>query len=476
MKSIYKYLIVPFCLVAALCLAVGCSEEYKYDTDYSSYDNVSLKINLVDENDVLSVKLANKTHAITIAVTPEDVFIDSKAYIYEVKDASIASVADDGMITLLKVGTTTLTAKFRGNQEISTSCTLEVQPTFVSELKVTGTDIRVEEGKELDLAQFVVAIPSDADNQILRYEVKAGSEELAEIAEGSSVVKALRKGTATIVVSTTDGSELSTEMTVEVTGKIPVERIDLNNAANLNGKNAPVGQVFNLGALVTVYPSNASEQTLAFELVAGNAEVDENGVVRTTGEGEVEIKISATDEFQEATPQTIKFTVDPSLTLFERSLWFVDTSIVYANGKNYTTDKATGNPEHAIDGNNSTYLALTKPGKKFNEEVTPAGHVLFFVVDMKAAQDFNYFKFRHRDNNKNFQIYKISMYGSNDNENYTVIQEDIVIGPREDKESLEIEQSVAPQSKYRYIKVEFKDWNKDAGLNVCVAEFNVGKK
>lgn len=476
MKSIYKYLIVPFCLVAALCLAVGCSEEYKYDTDYSSYDNVSLKINLVDENDVLSVKLANKTHAITIAVTPEDVFIDSKAYIYEVKDASIASVADDGMITLLKVGTTTLTAKFRGNQEISTSCTLEVQPTFVSELKVTGTDIRVEEGKELDLAQFVVAIPSDADNQILRYEVKAGSEELAEIAEGSSVVKALRKGTATIVVSTTDGSELSTEMTVEVTGKIPVERIDLNNAANLNGKNAPVGQVFNLGALVTVYPSNASEQKLAYELVAGNAEVDENGVVRTTGEGEVEIKISATDEFQEATPQTIKFTVDPSLTLFERSLWFVDTSIVYANGKNYTTDKATGNPEHAIDGNNSTYLALTKPGKKFNEEVTPAGHVLFFVVDMKEAQDFNYFKFRHRDNNKNFQIYKISMYGSNDNENYTVIQEDIVIGPREGKESLEIEQSVAPQSKYRYIKVEFKDWYKDAGLNVCVAEFNVGKK
>lgn len=476
MKSIYKYLIVPFCLVAALCLAVGCSEEYKYDTDYSSYDNVSLKINLVDENNVLSVKLANGTHAITIAVTPEDVFIDSKAYIYEVKDASIASVADDGMITLLKVGTTTLTAKFRGNQEISTSCTLEVQPTFVSELKVTSTDIRVEEGKELDLAPFVVAIPSDADNRNLRYEVKAGSEDLVEIAEGSSVVKALNKGTATIVVSTTDGSELSTEMTVEVTGKIPVERIDLNNAANLNGKKAPVGQVFNLGALVTVYPSNASEQTLAYELVAGNAEVDENGVVRTTGEGEVEIKISATDEFQEATPQTIKFTVDPSLTLFERSLWFVDTSIVYANGKNYTTDKATGNPEHAIDGNNSTYLALTKPGKRFNEEVTPAGHVLFFVVDMKAAQDFNYFKFRHRDNNKNFQIYKISMYGSNDNENYTVIQEDIVIGPREDKESLEIEQSVAPQSNYRYIKVEFKDWNKDAGLNVCVAEFNVGKK
>lgn len=477
MKLIYNYLKGSFCLIAALLLVMGCSEKYEYNADYSFYDNVTLKVNLVDENDVLTVKLANKIHLLTIATAPDDVFIASTAYIYELDDTSIATIEVDGTMKLLKVGETKLTVKFRGNQNISTTCTLRVEPTLISELIVAeGSGIKVEEGKTLDLARYIAIIPSDADNQNLRYEVKAGSEELVEIAEGSSVVNALSKGTATIVVTATDGSEVSTEMTVEVTGKIPVERIDLNNAANLNGKQAPVGQVFNLGALVTVYPSNASEQTLAYELVAGNAEVDENGVVRTTGEGEVEIRISATDEFQEAAPQTIKFTVDASLTLFDRSLWFVDTSIVYSNGKNYTTDKSTGNPEHAIDGDNSTYLALTKPGKKFNEEITPAGHVLFFVVDMKAAQDFNYFKFRHRDNNKNFQIYKISMYGSNDNENYTVIQEDIVIGPREGKESLEIEQSVAPQSKYRYIKVEFKDWYKDAGLNVCVAEFNVGKK
>ena len=164
-----------------------------------------------------------------------------------------------------------------------------------------------------------------------------------------------------------------------------------------------------------------------------------------------------------------------TLSLIHISLWFVDTSIVYANGKNYTTDNATGNPEHAIDGKDNTYLALTKPGKKYNQEVTPADHVLFFVVDMKAEQEFNYFKYKHRNNNKNFQIFKISMYGSNDNENYTVIQEDIVLGPQTDSKLLEIEQSVA-LSKCRYIKVEFKDWYKDDGTNVCVAEFNVGKK
>ena len=100
MKPIYNYLKSSFCLIAVLL--VSCTEEYKYNTDYSFYEGVTLKMDLVDENNVLSVRLANSSHALTISVTPDDVFIDSKAYIYEVEDESIASVAEDGMITLLK--------------------------------------------------------------------------------------------------------------------------------------------------------------------------------------------------------------------------------------------------------------------------------------------------------------------------------------------------------------------------------------
>lgn len=475
MKSIYKNLIGSFCLIAALLLAIGCSEEYKYNTDYSFHDGVTLKVNLVDANNVLSVKLANKTHALTIAVTPEDVFIDSKAYIYELSDNSIASVALNGTLTLLKVGATTLTVKFRGNQEIATSCKLVVEPTLVSDVIIAeGSDIRVEEEKTLDLAQYVSVIPSSADNKTLLYTVKEGSTEYAEIVEGS-IVKGLQKGTATIVVSATDGSEISKELTLQVTGKIPVSEIRLSNVANLEGKTVAIGQTFNLGAYVTAYPTNASNQVLAYELVAGEGVIsmDANGVVKTLAAGDVEIKISATDEFQEATPQTIKFKVSESQTLFERSLWFVDTSIVYANGNNYTADNTTGKPEHLIDGSNSTYLALTKPGKKYNAEITPADHVLFFVVDMNAEQEFNYFYYRHRNTTVNFQVYAISMFGSNDNENFTAIEEDIVLGGP--GYAVELTKDL-PLSKFRYIKVEFRDWNRNAGTNATIAEFNVGKK
>lgn len=475
MKSIYKYLKVPFCLVAALWLAVGCSEEYKYDTDYSSYDNVSLKINLVDENDVLSVKLANKTHALTVAVTPENVFIDSKAYIYEVEDPSIASVADDGMITLLKVGKTALTVKFRGNQEISASCTLEVQPTFVKELKVTGTDIRVEEGKELDLAPFVVAIPSDADNKKLRYEVKVGSEELVEIAEGSSVVKALNKGTATIVVTTTDGSGVSTELSLEVTGKIPVSEIVMGRAANLEGKTFAVGQVFDLGSILSVLPTNASDPTLVYELVSGEGVVTlENGVVKTINSGTVKIKISAADGFEVATPQTIQFTVDANQTWFERALWKIDSSIVFSNGHNYTADGNNGPLELALDGNAGTYLALTKPDKNYDGHATPKGHQLFVIVDLTAEQEFNYFQYVHRNNNKNFQVWNLALYGSNDNMDFTLIEKDIPVGPN--TTSPYKYEGAIPDAKYRYIKLEFSTFDPTNGYNLCIAEFNVCKK
>lgn len=475
MKSIYNNLIGSFCLIAVLLLAIGCSEEYKYNTDYSFHDGVTLKVNLVDENNKLSVKLANKTHALTIAVTPEDVFIDSKAYIYELSDNSIASVALNGTLTLLKVGETTLTVKFRGNQEIATSCKLVVEPTLVSDVIIAeGSDIRVEEEKTLDLAQYVSVIPSSADNKALLYTVKEGSTEYAEIVEGS-IVKGLQKGTATIIVSATDGSEISKELTLQVTGKIPVSEIRLSNVAKLEAKTVAIGQTFNLGAYVTAYPTNASNQILDYEIVAGEGVIsmDANGVVKTLAAGDVEIKISVTDEFQEAAPQTIKFKVSESLTLFERSLWFVDTSIVYANGNNYTEDGTTGKPEHLIDGSNSTYLALTKPGKKYNAEITPADHVLFFVVDMNAEQEFNYFYYRHRNTTVNFQVYAISMFGSNDNENFTAIEEDIVLGGP--GYAVELTKDIA-LSKYRYIKVVFRDWNRNAGTNATIAEFNVGKK
>lgn len=483
MKSIYNYLKGSFCLIAVLLLVMGCSEKYEYDTDYSFYDNVTLKVNLVDENDVLAVRLANKTHLLTIATVPEDVFIASTAYIYELADNSIASISIDGTLTLHKVGETKLTVKFRGNQNISTSCTLRVEPTLISDLIVAeGNGIKVEEGKTLDLARYVAIIPSDADNQNLRYEVKTGSENFVRIDEGSSIVNALSKGTATIVVSATDDSGVSTELTVEVTGKIPVEEIILGRAGNLTGKTFAIGQIFDIGSVLTVEPANASDPTLVYELVSGDGVVTldaENGIVTTIGTGDAEIKISAHDGFEEAVPQVIKFKVDGSLTWYERAFWFVDTEVIYDKGDNYVPDNAGGGqPEKLIDGNANSFFALTKPTKGAYDgfHAHPKDALFGFIVDLGGRYEFNQLKWTHRNSSNvttNFQAFKIKVFGSDDNENWTVLEESM------DTKSPGVAEKELPLSAtyiYRYIKVEYIDYDTQNGSLLCVAEFNVGKK
>jgi hypothetical protein len=175
-----------------------------------------------------------------------------------------------------------------------------------------------------------------------------------------------------------------------------------------------------------------------------------------------------------APAQTIKFTVDAAQSWFERALWKIDSSIKFSNGNNYTTDGSNGPLELALDGKTGTYLALTKPGKDYNGHKTPNGHQLFVVVDLTAEQEFNYFQYVHRNNNKNFQVWNLTMYGSNDNENFTLIKKDIPVGPNTTS-PFKYEGAI-PDAKCRYIKLEFSTFDPTNGYNLCIAEFNVCKK
>lgn len=482
MKSIYKYLTGSISLITTLLVVISCSSEYEYKTDYSSYKDVKLNVELVDDNNVLNVKRANGTHVLTIGVTPADVFIDSKAYIYEISDKTIATAEKDGTLNLLKVGETTITVKFRGNQEIFTTCTLKVAPTLVTELKVSTRTISVEEGKTLDLTEYINAIPLSADNTVLNFVVKEGYEEIAEVTEGSTVF-GKQKGTAVIVATTTDGSNLSAEMTVNVTGKIPVSEIKLNAVDKLQGKTIGINQNFNLSSAIKVLPSNASNPILKYKVTEGSntVSIDENtGLFTTLAPGNVKIKVETTDGsgiFSE-----LSFSVDNTIKFFEPALWIPDTSIRYSkNGQNYVTDGNTGMPEHLFDGSTTTFLSLVKPGKTYDGyKADPISTPLYFTIDMGAPNKFNCIKWAHRsiNNYPYLRAWGIAMYGSNDGVSYTEIKSNIDIPYSSNAAPLEID---IPESEYRYIKVQYTKWSdiaggEKSGSSIQVAEFNLGKK
>ena len=65
------------------------------------------------------------------------------------------------------------------------------------------------------------------------------------------------------------------------------------------------------------------------------------------------------------------------------------------------------------------------------------------------------------------------MSGSDDKVNYTVLEESMAT---KSTSNVEIELPLSGTYTHRYIKVEYTDYDPTNGSNLCVAEFNVGKK
>ncbi|HEX7755719.1 MAG TPA: discoidin domain-containing protein, partial [Niabella sp.] len=123
---------------------------------------------------------------------------------------------------------------------------------------------------------------------------------------------------------------------------------------------------------------------------------------------------------------------------------------------------ATGNPEGnslsaAIDGDLATNFCLVRPGKTSGTTTkvsVPSGAAIYFTVDMKTAQEVNYFRIRHRDLTQAFiRWYAFDeIQGSNDGTNFEVIASNVVIP---DAATASLQESVnilLPRSKYRYLR------------------------
>lgn len=269
------------------------------------------------------------------------------------------------------------------------------------------------------------------------------------------------------------------ELVVEQ-GKAPavlVESIDksaMPESININ-------EMLDLNTVVKVLPANASYQNLIFTLAEGSealVELSESGVVTGIAAGEAKINVAAVDESEVTDVITLNIIGNIRLN---RDSWTVSTSIIYKNGNNYVTDGSTGNPEHLFDNKTTTYLSLVKPGKTYGSDYTAGGknEPLYFVVDMGVKQDFNYFTWMHRSSNSyNYlRVWGISMYGSNDGQNFTEIKLNIDIPYDNNTDEIAID---IPESNYRYVKVQLVNWSDlngtTSGSTLQIAEFGLGRK
>lgn len=259
------------------------------------------------------------------------------------------------------------------------------------------------------------------------------------------------------------------ELTVEQ-GKAPVVLVEsIDKSAMPESIN--INETLDLNTVVKVLPDKASYKKLTFTIEEGSEgfiELTEAGVVRGLAAGIAKINAAATDESGVTEVITLEIIGD---IVLDRTNWTVSTFAKYANGQNYVTDGNTGKPEDILDGKQNTYLSLIKPGKSMSGYVGTTDPN--FTVDMKEAQTFNYFYWQHRKQNDGFlQILSVDIYGSNDNVNFTKLNDSVI----EIIENLyDLQYFDIPESTYRYVKVQYRSYS-SGGSSAQVAEFGLGRK
>ncbi len=209
-------------------------------------------------------------------------------------DKKVATVDDNGKVTALKAGTTTITAKdqFSGK---SASCTVTVKSTnvAVSSVKLNSSSKTLTKAGETYQLKATVS-PDNATNKNVTW---SSSKESVATVNSSGLVTAKANGSATITAKTKDGGKTATcKITVKIDTTVSVTGVTLDKSA----ASLTVGESVTLKA--TVSPSNATKKDVSWSSSnSGVATVDSSGKVTAVAPGTAKITVTTNDGSKKAT-------------------------------------------------------------------------------------------------------------------------------------------------------------------------------
>ena len=203
-------------------------------------------------------------------------------------DPDVATVDDEGVVTALTVGTTTVKAAANDGSGKYAECAVTVTPKVIPVTSVTldNTTLTLEEGASASLVATVA--PGNATNPSLAW--SSSNPSVASVSD-QGVVTAYKEGTTTVKAAAKDGSGKYAECAVTVNKKvIPVTSVTLNNTT----LTLEEGQSATLTA--TVAPDDATDPSLTWSSSdPAVATVTNTGVVTAVKAGTATVKAAAND-------------------------------------------------------------------------------------------------------------------------------------------------------------------------------------
>ena len=210
-------------------------------------------------------------------VSPGDA--SDKSVKWTSSDEKVATVDNAGKVTAVAPGTVKITVKTTdGNKETSCSITVSADKIPVEEVSLDKNEVEIIMGESAQLTATVT--PEDATDKSVAW---SSSDESIATVDETGKVTALKVGSATIKVKTTDGGkEASCDVTVT---PIPVEGVTIEPSQ----VEIKEGETVQLKA--TVNPEGADQEVEWTSSDCDIATVDKNGFVTSIKPGTVYIVV-----------------------------------------------------------------------------------------------------------------------------------------------------------------------------------------
>ncbi len=253
-----------------------------------------------------------------------------KTVTWSSSDATTATVTQSGLVTALKSGKVTITAKAG---EKSATCEVTVT-TPVESVSLDYTSVSLEEGQSTTLIATIN--PNDADEKTVSWTTSNSS--VATVSNGG-LVTAIKEGTATITAKA-GGKEATCAVSV-TSNTVPVTSIEFSDD---NPSGIRVGE--SVLWQVIIHPENATDKTVTWSVMMNPevASVDQSGRITGLSEGTATIKAAAGGLWIARSIDVMPATPDIPV----QSIWLNRDSATLVTGEEITLT-ATVIPDTATD-------------------------------------------------------------------------------------------------------------------------------
>ncbi|MEO9473999.1 MAG: Ig-like domain-containing protein [Cyclobacteriaceae bacterium] len=271
------------------------------------------------------------TTTLTATITPENPR-DSRVH-WASSDESKATVDQNGVVTAIDHGDIQITVSAVDGSGVSTTYDIRIGDTFVTALDVTG-----ESPMLLGSTQLLDAVvtPEDATNSVLEW--SSSNPEIASV-DLNGVVSALALGDVVITATTTDGTDISDEISITIDPILAEELTIVGETSMLDGSSQTLTATFD--------PENTTNQSVTWESDDTSiASIDpSSGLVTALAVGQATITASSTDGSDVF--GTMEITVNP---LLAEEIFVSGVTVMDLNSAQVTQTLTTSfNPENATN-------------------------------------------------------------------------------------------------------------------------------